>query len=128
MPSSDFGNLTPLIQAVFELRPKSVLDLGAGFGKYGMLCREYLDVALGRPFKADWKTFIVGVDGFAAYRNAIHDFVYDEFRVENFMENAERYQGFELVLMIDSLEHVEKATGLELLGNLIRKNKNVIVS
>ena len=30
------------------LKPFSILDIGSGFGKYGVLCREYLELWDGR--------------------------------------------------------------------------------
>ncbi len=33
-----------MIDWLVELQPRSVLDIGVGFGKWGFLAREYLDV------------------------------------------------------------------------------------
>ena len=33
---------------IIALKPFSVLDIGSGFGKYGVLCREYLELWDGR--------------------------------------------------------------------------------
>lgn len=35
MAGSHHTNLTPIVQQIMELKPKSVLDLGIGSGKYG---------------------------------------------------------------------------------------------
>ncbi len=111
-----------------RLNPASILDLGVGFGKYGVLAREYLDVGQSRVARDDWRVRLVGVEGFAPYRSALHDAVYDEFRVEDFTNGYERYRGFDLVLMIDSLEHVERPRARFLLLSLLEHNGHVIVS
>jgi len=84
-----------------------------------------LDIEPGRIHKEDWRTRIVGVEGFEGYRNPLWD-VYTAVHVENFTEAM--YGGYDLVLLIDSLEHVEKSEGLALLNGLRQRNKNVLVS
>lgn len=130
MPTSDAGNLTPIINTVVYLNPSSILDLGIGFGKYGMLCREYLDIAKERIELKDWKVEIHGVEGWYKYCNSIHNDVYDEVTYEDFSDKTywDKYSGYDLVLMIDSLEHLDKTLGLELLTHLIQSNRGIIVS
>lgn len=126
MPTSDPCSITPIIAEIFCLSPKSVLDLGIGCGKYGMLCREYPDGWYERFRKDQWQVRIVGVEGFLDYRNPAWDF-YDEIRIEDFSKGYESYTGFDLVLMLDSLEHIDKQGGLKLLATLRKNNKAVIV-
>lgn len=112
------------------LQPKSVLELGVGSGKYGVLLREYLDIAHGRLSFGSWETKIHGVEGFPSYLNGLHYSVYDRVNVEDFslIENYIHYIDYDLVLMIDSLEHIPKDKGVELLSFLIECNNTVIVS
>ena len=49
MPVIIHIQLTHCINKIIQLQPKSVLDVGCGFGKWGYLCREYLDVFPGSP-------------------------------------------------------------------------------
>ena len=44
MPTSDMHNIVPILTIMQHLQPRSVLDIGCGFGKYGVLLREYLDI------------------------------------------------------------------------------------
>lgn len=57
MPSSRRQNITELMSLIVQLNPSEVLDLGAGTGKYGFQCREYLDVWAGRTFKKKHKAY-----------------------------------------------------------------------
>jgi hypothetical protein len=50
---------------VTTLNPDSVMDIGAGFGKYGVLCREYLELWDGRQDYSNFKRRIDGVDSSA---------------------------------------------------------------
>jgi 2-polyprenyl-3-methyl-5-hydroxy-6-metoxy-1,4-benzoquinol methylase len=128
MPTSEVNSIAPIIREVMRLQPKSVLDLGAGCGKYGALLREYLDGAHGRIHPADWQTMLVAVEGFEKYVTDLHRAVYDFVYVEDFAANADRYTHYGVVLMIDSFEHLERETGLKVLDTLLANNKHVIVS
>lgn len=55
MPTSDHHNINSILSVVTALRPKRILDVGCGFGKYGVLMREYLDVWDERLNPADWR-------------------------------------------------------------------------
>lgn len=130
IPTSELDNIPYIIRAAQQIDPLSVLDLGCGSGKYGVLLREYLDIAQGRPFRKDWAVKIDGVEGFREYVNELHAAVYDNVHVETFGDPGHhwRYCNYDLVLMIDSLEHLDRHHGEALLSSLRKYNKHVIVS
>lgn len=128
MPTSDPSNIGPIVSEMIRLFPRSVLDLGVGFGKYGVLVREYLDAGRGLVARADWTTRLVGVEAHAPYKSALHDAVYDEFRVEDFGRSYRDYRDFDLVLMLDSLEHLEREPAELMLTYLLEHNAHVLVS
>lgn len=129
MPLSDANNLTPILKEVMRLNPTSILDLGCGVGVYGVLCRQYLDIQAGRLHPEEWLKIICGVEGFKDYANPCWD-MYTTVETADFStkDELERYKGFDLVLMIDSLEHLDGATGSMVLDWLLSNNKQVIVS
>lgn len=123
MPTSDPRIISTIVHRAIGLMPRSVLDLGIGYGKYGVLLREYLHQNTSHP------VVIQGVEGFADYWGQPWC-SYDHVRRENFalMELWPHYVGFDLVLMIDSLEHLDLVLAKKLLTHLIKNNKTVIVS
>jgi hypothetical protein len=129
MPTSDMTNVAPVMNTVRLICPKHVLDLGIGFGKYGVLVREWTDGINGRVPHSSWKARIVGVEGHVGYRNPAWD-LYDRVDVEDFTDpdHWDKYEGHDLVLMIDSLEHVDRSVGDDLLIYLRDHNRNLIVS
>lgn len=127
MPVSDQQSISAIMKEVCRLRPKKVLDLGVGWGKYGVLCREMLDIEAGRLNKEEWTTAIIGYEGFEKYRNPIHDYAYDAVYYMNFLD-AMPHANHDVVLMIDSLEHIDKPAGQFFLDHLLKRNKHVIVS
>ena len=46
MPSSAPDVIPAVVNLVWELAPRSILDIGAGNGKYGVLFRDYLEQRL----------------------------------------------------------------------------------
>ena len=128
MPVSEIDNIPAIINQVARIHPSTVLDLGVGGGKYGVLCREVLDWKYGRVRRDDWKAKIYGMEGHYAYRNPAWG-VYNHVFEEDFALTPPDFTiGYDLVLMIDSLEHIEKEKGKALLTHLIENNANVIVS
>lgn len=114
---------------VVRLAPKSVLDLGAGFGLYGALCRNYLDALHGRCHEYLWQARIWGVEAFEGYRNPMWD-VYNGVDAADFTGDRLTWKkaGWDLVLMIDSLEHLTPDVGAKFLDDLVENNRHVIVS
>lgn len=125
MPISSWGNIPAVMNEIYRLQPKTVIDLGVGFGKWGTLAREVLDAMHGRCRPDQWKVPIVGVEAWEAYQNPAWE-VYDAVGIYDFAKDPPR--GFDLVLMIDSLEHLEPEAGRAFLAELLEHNKHVIVS
>lgn len=48
MPHSNHLPLTQMLDHVVRIKPKRVLDIGIGYGKWGFLIREALDFMKGR--------------------------------------------------------------------------------
>lgn len=134
MPTSDNRTISPILHKIIGVMPRSILDLGIGYGKYGALCREYVDFNREDGIRhialhSAWKVFILGIEGFAEYRNPLWE-IYSQVRVEDFSDrdNWMHYDDFDLVLLLDALEHLPDKIGIELLEFLRRHNRNVLVS
>jgi hypothetical protein len=114
-----------------DLRPASVLDVGAGMGVYGLLMRNALEglnllefsphaVTL-RP-REQWKIRIDGIEGYANYLTPVHGYAYSNMTVGDARELLPRCGtgSYELVLAIDILEHFSEEEGLAFLGDVAR--------
>jgi|SRR5580692_4353659 hypothetical protein len=123
MPVSDLHGFSDIAIEIQRIAPRSVLDLGVGFGLYGVLCRQIMDGQDGRCDPSTWRGSLEGYEAWANYRNPAWG-VYNRIEIEKF--NLRR--DFDLVLMIDSLEHMPEKQGRFLLRWIVGCNKHVIVS
>ena len=130
MPSSRAEIISPALERIESIEDcRSVLDIGVGFGKWGALCREYLDVWKGRVRPEEWAVRIDGVEVFPAYRNPLWDLYTDVHETEALAWLREAPQSWDLVLMMDVLEHFTQADGFALLrAALARCAKMLIVA
>ena len=127
MPTSDLANIMPIMRIMIPLKPLNILDLGIGGGKYGVLCREYLDARMGHFARGDWTVKIHGVEGFDGYRLPAWG-SYDRVVIEDFTCKYPTYRGYDVVLAIDSLEHVAKDVAIDMIRTLTENNGMLIVS
>ena len=129
MPTSDLHNLLFRVIIVFgNLRPRSILDIGCGFGKYGVLLREYLDISEQRIKKSDWRVRIEGLDAFEDYRNPIWDFVYDKVHVGDIQDLVPSLARYDAILIADMIEHLEKPAAMALVGQLHQRCGTLVIS
>ena len=89
------------------------------------LCREMLDGIYGRCRPEQWLRRIEGVEIWEPYRNPMWG-CYDVVHIENFIWNPPA--GYDLVLMVDSLEHLDPENGRKFLNLIVQQNRHVIVS
>jgi hypothetical protein len=127
MPHSWHFPIGPVLDRVVRLNPTRVLDIGIGFGKWGFLMREALDWAPGRLERDAWRVTIDGIEVFP-YESPIHEWVYDNVIWDDVLNVVDQLQGYDVVLMSDVIEHLEKAPAMALLRTLVKTNRAVIVS
>ncbi len=128
MPISNWEQIPAIMNEVYRLQPKKVLDLGVGFGKWGPLLREVLDGMHGRCRREQWEASIWGVEAHSAYSNPAWDCYSGVIRCDFSSLEPAYLSGNDLVLMIDSLEHLEPVVGWRFLDQLVANNRHVIVS
>ena len=127
MPSSQYYHVSKIMEMIISLDPKSVLDMGSGFGKFGVLCREYLELWDGRQ-KYEFERRIDCVEIFQQYITPLHRYVYNNVYNENILDIAHKLEvNYDLILLIDVLEHFEKKDGLYLLKTLLHNHGCILV-
>jgi hypothetical protein len=106
MPSSDPTTIPYVLRLVSTLEPESILDVGAGNGRYGFLFRELLDMNYAR-FK-QWKYRIDAVEIETDYLNPVHNYVYNNVFIGDWLDVEIAFH-YDLVFMGDVLEHFRES-------------------
>lgn len=128
MPQSDQFNIPWVIKIIRDIKPTSILDIGIGMGGYGFLLREFLDIAPGQIKPDDWQVKIDGVEVFEGYHNPIWDYFYDDVKKADVFKIASELAHYDVIVLIDVIEHFEKDQGNELINVLLEKSDYLLIS
>jgi len=127
MPSSIVDHVPAIIRAVQSADPKTVLDVGVGFGKWGHLVREYLDIWACRLTPEEWLVQIFGIEGCEEYINPATEYYYDNIHIGYACEVIKDLEPVDVVLAIDVIEHQETEAGLVLAWECIAHAKDLAI-
>ena len=118
MPSSYVDSFAPIIKMIIERAPKHVLDIGPGWGKYGLACREYLP-------GLETLDAIEVPQGRIRTQPAIYDAVF----IGDARDATEAFfRAYDLVLLIDVIEHFPKRSGHALLDRMQRAGPEILIA
>ena len=120
MPFSDQEG-KDVVRGWLEQIPRSrfVLDVGPGSGTYGKMVREVLE-----------PTQLMAIEVWAPWVERFHlDEIYDEVTIADIkFVHPDRRSNFDLVIIGDVIEHMQKHEAELILHQLIRDNRMVIIS
>lgn len=121
MPVSTSIHISTGLGRILRLEPRSVLDVGMGFGLWGFLCREYFDVFNGRVQPDEWQTRIDGIELFEPYIQAHQRALYSSIIIGDIRKLAPNLDNYDLIIAGDVIEHLEKGEGEAVLETLYEK-------
>lgn len=133
MPSGNKYVIAPVIELVEQIQPKSVLDIGLGFGKWGFLLREYLEIwkwdrnLFEDDEKFNWSLRIDGVEIYEKYVKDLQRSIYNNIFIEDVFSLVDRVNEYDLLLIADVIEHFEKEKGKILLDKCFSKAKKAVL-
>lgn len=131
MPTSHAGKILPIVSLVQAIDPNRVLDVGFGFGRYGFLCREVLEErSPSGGFPSGWHRTIDGIEAWEPYIGELQRHIYDEVHVGEAVPliKGMPHRSYDLVLLIEIIEHLDKEDGRQLLEEALRVGDVVLVS
>jgi hypothetical protein len=128
MPTSDYHAIGDVLHATERIQPMSVLDVGIGYGRWGVLVREILDVYPGRDLRDEWKARIDGIEIFEQYRNPAWTYFYDRVLIGDVRELIDGIGRYDLILAGDVIEHLEKREGLSLMDKFLDRAPLVLLT
>lgn len=118
MPQGAFSLVAPIVNDWQGRSLQAFLDCGVGFGVYGAVIRQWVDGGYW-PGK---RAYICGIEGFAEYRNPaweLYDYMHAGMTIQEWLAAgfSDRY---DVILLLDVLEHFEKDEGADVLTGLKR--------
>jgi hypothetical protein len=116
VPTSEHWQIPHVVDLIARVAPKRVIDVGAGYGKYGVLAREY-----------GGATLVDAADAVAP-RFPVYDHVYLGDLADLDRVLPPEATGYDLALFIDVIEHFERETGYRVLDALTRRARRVLVA
>jgi len=130
MPTSNYRLIPNIIRVARDISPRSVLDVGIGFGKYGFLLREYLDVqsqGSGR-FDASVRNVVIdGIEVFEEYVTDLQRLIYDRIYIGDAKEVIGNLGPYDMILICDVIEHFQKEDGLLFLDKVMARVRKAAV-
>ncbi|MBK9332826.1 MAG: class I SAM-dependent methyltransferase [Ignavibacteria bacterium] len=129
MGTSNWQNISYNIDLVKKLDPHSILDIGVGFGRWGVLFREFLEIWGDRNYSGKWNRIIDGVEIFPGYLKSYHEYFYDNIYKTDALEFLKNTQSkYDLINCGDVIEHFEKNNALKLISFALDKGKYVLIN
>jgi hypothetical protein len=117
VPTSEFRQIPYVLDVIARERPRNVLDVGAGYGKYGFLAREFGDAERVDAVDVTPPRFASAYD---------HVWLGDVAHLEQLLPaGTPRY---DLALFIDVIEHFDKADAYRVLDDLVARARRVLVT
>ena len=132
MPSSRPEAIPAVVSLIRRMDPASILDVGAGFGKWGVLFREYTDIVKSeldppRYARSNWQVRIEGAKGYPDYTTPLHEFVYDRIHLGDAPEVIRGLGEYDVVFAGDIIEHFEKEKGAEFMTEARRHARKCLI-
>lgn len=130
MPSGTLSSAQLIVEAALASRPRRVVDLGMGTGKYGFLIREQTDFADSRLTRDSWELRIDGVEGYPAYVAEHQRAVYDEIVFGDIRDFVRDYEGdrYDVALAIDVIEHLAPADAIQFARDTLRIARLMVIA
>jgi hypothetical protein len=111
------------------------MDIGVGFGKWGFLLREYLEIwngnnsLLSDKERYSWSLLIDGIEVYEKYIKNLQKIIYDNIFIGDVLQIINGINNYDLFIISDVIEHFEKEQGKELIKRTFNKtNKALLIT
>ena len=129
MGTSNWQQIPFCIDVLMKIAPSRVLDIGVGFGRWGIILREFCEVWSGRIFREQWKIQVEGIEGFPRNINDYHGSFYNKIHFGDAAELLPAIAGpWSVVIFGDVLEHFTKEKASELLRISLDRSDYVMIN
>lgn len=129
MGTSNWQHIPFCIEVLMKIEPKRVLDVGVGFGRWGIIVREFCDVWFGRVLPEQWLVCIEGIEAFEPNISDYHRYFYNKIYLGDAFEVIPKLDvHYDVVIFGDVIEHFVRQDAEKLLNWSIDHSDYVIVN
>ncbi|WP_182914671.1 hypothetical protein [Paenibacillus thiaminolyticus] len=129
MGTSNWQNISFCVDLIRRISPSSILDVGVGFGRWGIISREFLDVWNGKVEKESWNIHVEGIEAFPSnienYHKEFYSKIWGQDARDFFRSCSTKY---DLIIFGDVLEHFYKEEGYELLDTALKISDFIMIN
>ncbi len=127
MATSLYHNTVFVLNFLSDMQPSSILDVGAGFGRWGFLCRCHLCGGNSVTHVPVQSVKIDAVEGYAGNVNPVYQAVYDNTHVGDARAVVPVLGQYDVIICGDMIEHLPKEDGIILVDEMITHAKTAVV-
>ena len=134
MASSFSSQIPVIINLIRKLNPQKVLDIGKGFGKYGLLIHEYLGIPTNKktnPMLTLQQQSKIVIDAVEVEEDLMLSYLNQIYREIFLGDIFDLYKGlynYDLILMLDVIEHLDKEKTKKMLKYFLEKGCTIIIA
>lgn len=134
MASSFSAQIPPIVHLLQKLAPESVLDIGKGFGKYGFLIHEYVGINKQKklnPLLSMVQQSHVKMDAIEVDEDLMMPHLsqfYNEVFFGDVFSIYKKLGNYDLILMVDVIEHLDKEKAIELLKYFVSTKAKILIA
>ena len=116
MGTSNWQNIPYTIEALMKAEPRRVLDVGVGYGRWGMVIREFCELWFNRVHRSTWNIWVEGVEAYEPNVDDYHKYFYNKIHLGDFSQIYRTLDGnWDVIIFGDVLEHFTKNDSYTLL-------------
>src|SRR5215216_1462982 len=129
MGTSNWQQIPFCVDVLLDVCPMRVLDLGVGFGRWGMLVREFCEEWKGRTHRENWRVQLEGIEIFPKNVEEYHHFFYNWIHVGDAAQIIQQMQErWHLIICGDVLQLCSRENAEQLLSRALDLADYVLVN
>ncbi len=127
MANAPYTDTVDVLRLLERLGPRRVLDVGAGFGRWGFLCRCHLGSGTSLTTQPGQSLVIDAIEAFAPNVNPVYSAVYNAVHIGDAREMIAGVGDYDVILCSHMIEHIPKADGWALIDAMKAKASMAVV-
>ena len=127
MANSSYIDTAFIMDVVYRMSPASILDVGAGFGRWGFLCRCHIGVGESLQLCPEQPLRIDAVEGFQPNVSSIYPAVFNNTYVGDARQVVPTLGNYDVIICSHMIEHMSKEDGWKLIEAMLARSNTALI-